>query len=236
MAKNLKFKPTVKDRLFYDRWQYSISFLLDEVSCLRELDHAYIDLMLDRRREWREISRMRLAKLPGQTPFGGTIMSRRSKEITKETAVNLHYLADQLLNTKTDFKLVTSVNQAWVYTNSKTLIGDLADNSNLKYKQFHEAVVDRPKNSVRLKESKYTHRTYFKPKKLTAKEKESISNFFITQQNNIRLSPAAEGWMLTPLLRTQDYFFIDHTGDSWLVMLALICPGLFRKTVDIVTS
>ena len=116
------------------------------------------------------------------------------------------------------------------------LLEKLADNVDLKYKQYHEAVIDRPKNSIKLRESKFTHRTYFRPTKLTAKEKASLANFFITQQDNIRLSPAAEGWMLTPMTRTQDYFFMDHTGDSWLVMLALIRPGLFRKTLEIITG
>ena len=47
---NLKFKPVVKDRLFYDQYTYCIGFHLDEVSCLRELNHQYIDVIIDRRR------------------------------------------------------------------------------------------------------------------------------------------------------------------------------------------
>ena len=235
MAKNLKFDPVAKDQLFYDRWRYCISFRLDEVSCLKELDHDYIDSILERRKEWREMSRLRLAR--HSTKAGvATIMGRQRREITEVTELNLHQLADQLIGANVPFKLVTSVDHGWVYTNDLSLIETLSNDYELKNKQLTEAVVNRPKNSIRLKDSKYTHRSYFKIIKLGPKEKERIVNFFINQQEYLRMSPAVAGWILTPLTRTQDYFFIDHNGESWLVMLGLVKPGLIRKTVDIIAS
>lgn len=235
MAKSLKFKPVAKDQLFYGQWRYCISFRLDEVSCLKELDHDYIDSILERRKEYREIGRLRLAR-HNNKPGIATIMSKRWRDITEVTELNLHQLADQLLECNVPFKLVTSVDQGWVYTNHLSLIETLNADHELKYKQLSEAVLDRPKNTIRLVNSPYTHRSYLKIAKLSVTEKETVINFFVNQQGYIRLSPALITWAESELSRTQDYFFIDHSGDSWLVMLALIKPGLIRKTVEIIPA
>ena len=234
MAKSLKFNSIAKDRLFYDHWRYCISFHLDEVSCLKELNHDYINSIIERRKEWREMSRLRLGRQSGKTGIA-TIMGKRWRDITETTELNLHQLADELIHSKALFKLVTSVDQGWVYTNDLALIETLNEDHELKYKQLSEAVIDRPKNSIKLKESKYTHRSYFRVAKLTAKEKDNIINFFVNQLDYIRVSPALTDWTDSALTRTQDYFFVDHTGDDWLLMLALIKPGLIRKTVDIIS-
>lgn len=235
MAKSLKFNPIAKDQLFYGQWRYCISFHLDEVSCLKELDHEYITSILERRKEWREMSRVRLAR-HNNKPGMATILGKRWREITETTELNLHQLADQLVNAGVPFKLVTSVDQAWVYANDLSLIELLNNDHDLRYKQLSEAVLDRPKNSIRLTNSPHTHRSYFRIAKLTHAEKESMINFFINQQENVRLSPALISWADSELNRTQDYFFIDHSGDAWLLMLALIKPGLIRKTVDIIQA
>lgn len=235
VAKNLKFNPIAKDQLFYDRWRYCITFRLDEVSCLKELDHDYINSIISRRKEWREMSRLRLART-GTKPGMATIMGKRWKDITETTESNLHDFADQLITATVPFKLVTSVDQAWVYTNDVELIETLYDNHNLKYKQLSEAVINRPKNSIKLVNSPYTHRSYFRVARLTATEKDNIVNFFVNHLDHIRVSPALTTWCDSVMTRTQDYFFVDHTGDSWLLLLALIRPGLIRKTVDIIPA
>jgi hypothetical protein len=57
---NLKFKPVVKDQLFYGRFRYCVSFILQEVSCMRgDLNHEFITTMIGRRKEWREIAQER---------------------------------------------------------------------------------------------------------------------------------------------------------------------------------
>ena len=118
----LKFKPVVKDRLFYDRYQYSISFHLDEATCLRELDHSQIDAAIKRRIHYRQISQERWIK--NQNPLG-TLMPGRWKNITESTVENLHKVTDMLLNSAADCKLVTSVNTGWIYTNDQLLIKEI---------------------------------------------------------------------------------------------------------------
>ena len=52
----------------------------------------------------------------------------------------------------------------------------------------------------------------------------------------MRLAPSLVSWMDQPYLRTQDYFFVDHDSEAWPTMLALVQPGVIRKTQQIVTA
>ena len=226
----LKFKPVVKDRLFYDRFQYSISFYLEEATCLRELDHEYINTMIRRRIHYRDVSQQ--SWLNGKQ----SIMSRRWKDITDETVANLHAVTDIMIDSKLDFKLVTSLNTVWVYTNAQSLINKIDQLDFLKHKSYTEAVINRPKNTIRLKNPRHTNRSYLKIEKLTAEQKTQLINFFVNQTGHIRVSPGLAEWCDSAFHRTQDYYFIDHDGESWLLMLSLIHPGLIRKTVGLIAA
>lgn len=230
---NLKFKRTIKDRLFYDLYQYSVSFHLDEVSALRELNHQYIDIIIERRRQWREIS---LQRWTTAVQSNKNIVTRRAKDITNENVENLHVLTDVLLRSRVEFKLVTSVSSAWVYTNDVHLLESLDKLDFLVWKTYSEALVDRPKNTIKLKDPKHRYRSYLKCVKLTDKEKTHLCNFFANQQGHARISPALLKWMDERWHRTQDYFFIDHDDESWLVMLSLIKPSMIRKTVELIAA
>ena len=233
MTKSIQpFKLVVKDRLFYNRFEYAIGFHLDEVSCLRELDHAYIDSMIKRRITWREIALQRV-KNNKSSPY--TILARRHKEITEKTISDLHGLANILLTTFADFKLVVSVSNAHVYTNDQTLIDQISDLSGITQKDYTRAVICRPKDTIRLKNPRHEFRSYIKRIKLTDEQKTHLINFLVNQPT-ARVSPALTTWLISKFHRTQDYFFIDHTGMSWLTMLSLVHPGLIRKTMQIIPT
>jgi hypothetical protein len=230
---SLKFKSVVKDRLFYDQYTYCLGFHLDEVSCLRELNHQYIDVIIERRRQWREVS---LQRWTNAVQSNKNIITRRAKDITDENVSNLHTLTDILLRSRVDFKLVTSVSSAWIYTNDNKLLEQLSELNFLICKTYTEAVINRPKNTIRLKHPKHQYRSYLKCVKLTDEEKTQLCNFFMNQQGHARLGPALLKWMGERWRRTQDYFFIDHDEESWLVMLSLIKPGMIRKTVELIAA
>jgi len=227
-----QFKLIIKDRLFYNQFEYVIGFQLDEVSCLRELDHRYIETMIERRRTWREVAHQRWQKSNSST---GNILSRRTREITDRTVSDLHDLADSLLTCQSDFKLVVSANHAHVYTNDLLLINKLSGLASLKHKKYSRAVVGRPKDTVRLKNPQHQFRSYFKSAKITQEQKNHLLAFLNTQ-TEIRTSPALTAWFLTPYSRTQDYFFVDHNQMLWLTLLALVRPGLIRKTQQIIPA
>lgn len=232
MTKSIQpFKRVVKDRLFYNRFEYSIGFHVDEASCLRELSHKNIDDMIERRIMWRQVAQERV-KNNKSSPY--TILTRRHREITDKTISDLHELANLLLNTTSDFKLVVSINEGHVYTNDLLLIDQLDNLSGLIHKEYNQAVIGRPKDTVRLKNSQYQYRSYLKRTKITSEQKDHLMNFLNMQ--NVRISPALTEWLKQPFYRTQDYFFIDHGEMSWLTMLSLVRPGLIRKTQEIIQA
>jgi hypothetical protein len=211
---------------------------MDEVSCLRELDHVQIDRMIQRRIEWREISRQRIvgttkSGLIGKQPY--SMISRRHKEITEKTCSDLHQLAEVLLTSTSDFKLVVSVNHAHVYTNDLTLIDQLGDLSGVTQQDYSRAVVCRPRDTIRLKNPRHQFRSYIKRIKLTDEQKTHLKNF-LANQPTVRISPALVTWINGVFHRTEDYFFIDHADMSWLTMLSLVRPGLIRKTMQIIPA
>ena len=219
--------------MFYDRYQYCISFGLAEISCLREqeLDCARIRHMLDRRKQWREVAHQRWN---GQKP--NAQQSRLWNEITEEVEQNLYDFADILRNSGVDLKLVVSSNCGWVYTNSLELINQLKPMRMLTGKKYSEAVIDRPKNTILLKNPRHQFRSYFKITKITSQQKDMLINFLNNQQFSIRISPALATWATSAFHRTQDYFFVDHNEMSWLTMLALVHPGIIRKTQQIIQA
>lgn len=230
---NPKFGSVKKDRLFYDRFEYCLGFYLEEASCLRMLDHAGIDDLIQRRRQWREIAQQRWVNNRQQY---GIILGRQVREITDQTVKDLHTVADALLTTRFEFKLVVSVNQAYVYTNDLVLIDQLDAIPELLFKTYTQAKISRPKNTVQLKKSKYKFRTYLKSLNLTAVEKDQLETFLINQQQNVRLSPALQNWVDLPFTRTQDYFFVDHETQHWTTMLSLVRSGIVRKTMHIIPT
>jgi hypothetical protein len=227
---NQIFKSVVKDQLFYNSYEFCFGFKLAEANVMRGLDHKLIDSRLDQRIEWRDIARQRRQSVVsgGSTGFN---------EITEQMRDELHTVCEKLLSHGANCKLVVSTNFGWVYTNDVDLIDQLRQFRCLTSKTYTRAVIDRPKNTIRLKNSQYQNRSYFYNNKLTIAEKETLKNFFNNQKEFVRTSPSLTDWLYkNPYLRTQDYFFIDYTGEQWLTMLCLIRPGLIRKTQTIITK
>jgi len=169
-----QFKLVVKDRLFYNRFEYSIGFHLDEVSCLRDLDHDKIDRMIERRIAWREISQHRINSNNATSSLFGqsyNIIARRNKDITEQTQSDLHGLAEVLLTVNSDYKLVVSVSNARVYTNDPSLIAQIGELPGVTQKDYTRAVIGRPKDTIQLKKPRHQYRSYFK-----------ITNFAIRKQ------------------------------------------------------
>lgn len=210
-----------------------MGFHLDEVNCLRVLDHEGIDDLIQRRRQWNEIAQQRWTN---SRQNYGIILSRNLRKIDDKTQKDLHVLADVLLSTPCKFKLVVSIYQGYVYTNDLDLIDQLDAMPELTHKTYTQAVIHRPKNTVKLKNPKHEFRSYFKALKLSSQQKDHLMDFLWSQREQVRVSPALQTWIDQPFNRTQDYFFVDHATESWLTMLNLVTPGIVRKTMHIIPA
>jgi hypothetical protein len=196
---------------------------LREAGCLRKLDHDAIDHVVSVRREW-------VNKL--QDYYSA------NRDITDDVVKNLHSMCNVLINTKYQHKVVIEYNQVRVYTNDSELFSEITDTvSGLSYLTYTQAVIDRPRDTICLKESAYTHRTYLRSVVVTDPQKRSISNL-LRNQEGIRLSPGLRDWTLYTNWRTwtESYYFVDHTDAGWMTMLSLVYPGLIKNTIQIIKS
>jgi hypothetical protein len=188
--------------------------------------------MIERRIAWRRVDQT-LTHSKFNTPV--TILSNQLNKITETTVENLHTLTEVLLTSSSTFKLVVSAFTGYVYTNDRMLIEQVTKSPGVANIEYSQAVINRPKNTIQLRNPKYQWRSYFKVGKLTAEQKAHLKNF-LANQTGVRISPALTQWINYKYTRTQDYFFIDYNESVWLTMLSLVQPGLIRKTLEIIPA
>jgi hypothetical protein len=196
---------------------------LREAGCLRTLDHTSINRTVAVRRSWVERSPDYYSS---------------NRAITDDMVQNLHAMCDVLTNTQHQHKLIVESNYIRVYTNNCQLFNEITQAvPALHYVNHTQAVIDRPRNSIKLKESTYTHRTYFRSARMSDQQKRSISQF-LRNQDTIKLSPGLKNWALYSEWRsgTESYYFVDHNDTAWMTMLSLIYPGLIKNTIQIVKA
>ena len=221
--RRLNIKTVSKDRLFFDQYEYCFNFKLEEMSALRELDHAYIDRELDYRSNWR-------SRNPN---FGGSWRGHRG-EITAENRTNCHTLCDYLL-AKQDYKLVIYNDWGYVYSSDLTMLRDMEQLEYLTPASLKQVRLDIPRDSILIKSSEHEWRSYFFAGRMTAEQKESLRNF-LDNQSDIRIGPGLKRFLSGRQAHhyINDNAFIDHNGQGIIMMLGLILPRAIRKTLKLI--
>ena len=209
---------------WHGRYDHCVRFIMPEASVLRYLDAKRIDKIIAWRREWGR----KVMSNPGSW-----VHAWAKADITDQQVANLHAMCDFLVNDARPRKLMISSDVVHLYTTDATLVQDvmaLPYVQNAVHRQVH--VQGRP-NTVLLKHPRHAWRSYFRQQLITAEQKHNLIKF-LTVQANVRLSPSMK-WFLTSSHQTRifDYFFVDHDDSSLLTMLALIMPGLVRRTLPI---
>ena len=229
---NLKFKTVTSDQLFYGLYQYSASFQLQECWVFRyTLEHDQIDERLTRQQEWREKMRQR---------WPSDQMNRYHSIIDDITRANTHVMADFITAIKDPYKIIIENKVMRIYTNDLALINQIDQLTYVQKKRYAQAVVNRPKDTIRLKKSKHQLRSYFKETRISPEDKQAIAQF-LAGQKDVRVGAGLQAWLdekrsIYITKWTRDYFFVDYTNPSWLTMLNLVRPGLIRKTVAIIAK
>ena len=207
-----------RDRLFYDVYEYCVSFGMAEASALRGLNPDRIDRVITMRRSFRSII---------------TWSSEKKQAITDKHVQDLHTLCTFLSQATEPFKLVLSGERAWVYAKDWEFLKTVTQSPGVIRPRYTRAVVDRPVDTVILKNPKHAQRSYFKEQAVSPGQKEQLIAFFNNHRNNVRLSPSLAKWLQWPTRRIYSYFFVDYDHDSWPLMISLVHPGLIRKTVQL---
>lgn len=220
----MKYKVKVKDRLFFDRWQWSARFRLDGVYNIRE-PHSDLD-------HWLQNIRVRYRWYSGgQGRSHPRQITRTEFETFQDLVEHLHPNLDRI-------RLMVSGNWAYVYTNDLDIIEGLHSLPYLRYWNITQAQPTLPRDTVVLRDSEHGSRTYFRDRRVTHEDHRNLKNLLLSQ-DDIRISPALNNWINTeftgPLSpRVERYFFIDHDGEGLLLLVSMIRPDLIRCTIPII--
>ena len=234
---NLEPDPVKTDRLFFDQFRYCVRIIVPDISCCKELKNQ--DLTLDqaltavnRSFEKRRESRLRwgVTKLYADT----------DNKARKQRLDRLLSVAGFLYPYRSEIKMVFSGDWGIFYTNSVDFVhAFILKNFSLSI-DFREAVIDRPRNTVRLESSQFDHRSYLAEKSIDPAVKQNLK-IYLMSQSDLRIGPGLKNWLNEQHYYsrwrknwTQRYFFIDHNDAGFTVMINLIVPGLIRKTISIV--
>ena len=232
LSLSLRFKTVKSDQLYYGQYQYSASFQLQECWVFRyTLDHADIDSRLTRQQEWRDRMRER---------WPADRMNRYHSIIDDVTRANIHSMADFITGISTPYKIVLENKTMRIYTSDLNIVQAIEHIGFLTRRRYSQVHVDRPKDTIRLKNPQFQLRSYFKETKITPEDKQAVAKF-LANQPGIRIGAGLQSWIDDGYFRysskyTRDYFFIDHDDHTWLTMLALVRPGLIRRTVQIIAK
>lgn len=199
---------------------------LNESYAVRHLSHEHVDQTIAVRRMYLLTNK--------------NFYRHRQQDITDTVVENLHKFCQLLLDTKHRFKLVVEFRTIRLYAESDELFQEiLASDVNIANPRCSRANINRPKDTIQLKNPRHTHRSYFKRTAMTESEKRAVGNFLSNNAETLRPSPALEDWLKRIdqwAVWTEPHFFVDHNDESWMVMLSLIRPRLIKKTIQLIKS
>lgn len=219
------------DQLFYEQYEFGLKFFLPEFSCFRSVDvnlsHEDLKNYIVQRHAWRCQNRTRWVN------FGGNWNTKTLQPEDLERERNGLILAvDAIAPYLADLKIVTSRNWGYLYSNNLAGLQNISQCSVIRGSTFTRVIINRPRHTVLLEDSKYQSRTYLKERVLTVDQKERIANF-LSKQADIRLSPSLQRWITRADRHTVRHFFFDHDGDGITLMLEMLNPGIIRKTMPV---
>jgi hypothetical protein len=217
-----------RDRLYYDAYQYSLSFQQAELYCIRGLpDSAQLDRYISNRKQYEKY------KLLG--------VDQNYTKFTPDVQTNLHQTLDFLKNCGIPFKFVVSGQYGSVYTNELALVDLICKLSYTKIGNLRTAEVSKPRDTVVIRSPEFQYRTYFRERQLSDDRRQVLSDWITAQQGAVKPSPATHQWLIGSKQRwrhdyMQRYYYIEHDSLQYETMLNLIVPGHVRKTVPVISS
>jgi hypothetical protein len=219
----IQLETVLRSGPWFGDYRYSISFVVQEASGLRQMNHTKIDQFVYNVRKW----------------DSNQFKRRPGNRMSDDCAATLHLMCAFFLAQTARKKIVIAGSMIYVYTNDVTLIESICDLPWVVPSTTRVSTITLAgtAGAVTLKSPDHAWRTYFKNRYFTHAVGAAMRDF-LQAQEGIRLSPAlTKYWdqQKSPMF-SLSYFFVDHDSPSTMSMLGLIAPGLVRKTVPIVAD
>ena len=246
---NLEVKLCGGDRLFYDRHQYSLRFQLLEFRCIRPW-HDYegnrVEELLEEIEQYRRQHHF-LSRHTGiynsywSKPKSPATFEQEDQAYQQQIERDLYPVVRLLWPRRSDVKVVATTNCGYVYSNHLDILKLVADMPAVHYPVIQQVVIDRPLNTIGLRNKQHNYRTYFRDLRVTNEQRDQIQQY-LGQQEGIRMCPSLKSWKKTDqtyswvknVAWSRSTFFFDHNGSNDALMLEIIVPGIIRKTLEIV--
>jgi len=225
-------KTESRDRLYYDKFQYSFHFKQTEIFALRGFPEPQAMMkFIDRRKSWMK-----------------TLINYRHKQddyFNVQSIENLLTTRELLLNHPREFKMTVSGDWAIIYTDDLNLVDRV---SRLPYVTFSgyikQAKVDRPRDIVVVQKPQYRYRTFLRERKMKPEFRAQLLNWVESQnyqgQAYVRPSKVLLEWLKnkSPNWRSDwcmRHFYIEHDDLQYETMISMIVPGFVRKTMNVIS-
>lgn len=219
-----KLKTKKRNTLFFGKYEYCATAEMREAFVLRHRDHAMMDRVLQRRREWGR----KMAQQPGSWLWARL-------EMTEKDIKNLHATLDWIQEQKDSIKITVSGDWLHVYTHDQSLAEQVATLPGIKKSSVARVDLLGDPTAVNLRESLYQSRTYLRWTAVTLPQKQNLRKM-LRSQTDIRMSPGLDWWLGdNKNLHLYDHYFIDHNDSGVLTLLALTLGRVVRKTLPIKT-
>lgn len=219
MATQFKIDTENRDRLYFDKWQYSIAVYQPRIGDLRGLDVEKVKATINWRRHtssgwWRD-------------------------RYTTEVIENLHHSLDVLVNETCEFKATFSGDWVNFYTNDVDFINRFsAACPYARIRYVKQALVTDPKDVLILAEPKYSFRSYMRGSWINESTIDQLRNFIKAQGTNLAPCGALRSFLTVRKGYQQhwlaSHYFVEYNDPGYTVMLDLILPRRIRKTLPVV--
>jgi hypothetical protein len=138
-----------------------------------------------------------------------------------------------------EVKLQFLKDKVFVYTNDIEHFNQMSELDVYDDLSITEVKLDRPRGTVKARYPGFQIRVYFRPMHITQQQRDALVNFTNTNVSEIRTNIGLERFINTDpnrynYLTLRDYFFVDLRDERLLSVLELMCPGVIRKTMDII--
>lgn len=241
MATSYSINKYKTDKKFYNQYQYSASFHLNNVQALR----SAIQYKQDDEQGMYDRINSTLDYLDRKRNYGGRWENNyRSAEERFQASEKLFELARFYKARQGTVRFIIGSNWASFYTNLRHDIDDLQKLLPERYSYFYvrEVEIDRPLNTIRRENSPYKYRTYFRDLLINADQRQMLTKY-LDAQKDIKLSPSMQKWMYPKKSKAffalnfmQRYYFMDYSDPGYPLMLQMILPGSIRKTIEILAK
>ena len=215
----MQFETVSRAQLYYNQYKYSVSFGMQGAGLIRGCKNE--DKITQNIRNYN---------------VNCTISNWRSpiSDAHLENVLTIF----RLLNTDPEqHKLIICYDYVYIYTNNVALLERVSQSQAALRAVYNQVVIDLPNNVVVLKQSKYQYRTYFKSKSVSIEASTRVRKFLLDRTDCYRFTSGLKYMLETrKQMYFRDYYFVDHNGPGDMLMLAMVCPGIVRKTMPIQTK